>query len=150
MQRNTLSKALRQGQIRSYTSNASRASIILPSMSQQQRRSAYGNFSPLVKSKQQFRIQCLSTSHIRPKGLSPETENPQPTEREEVTDAAVPAELTTEEYTELSDIYMDAIVEKMDELQEEREGIDVEYTVWPPVFLSPSQNLPCLSSRAIP
>jgi len=80
---------------------------------------------------QQFRTQSFSTAHIRAKGLSPETENPQPTEREEVIDAAVPAELSTEEYTELSDIYMDAIVEKMDQLQEEREGIDVEYSVWP-------------------
>ena len=77
---------------------------------------------------------------MRPKGLSPETENPQPTEREDVIDAAVPAELSAEEYTELSDIYMNAIVEKMDELQEEREGIDVEYSVCLPDFHISSQR----------
>jgi len=64
------------------------------------------------------------------KGLSPETENPQPTEPEASgSSAAVPAPLTDQQYNEISDDYMNTIVEKLEQLQEEREDVDVEYSV---------------------
>jgi len=129
MQRQTLSRALRHGRSRAYTSNAPRVSRALPSTLSQHRNLAHSTFTPLAVNTQRSKVQCFSTSHINPKGLSPETEDPQPSEREDVIDAALPAELSAEEYTELSDLYMNAIVEKMDELQESREGIDVEYSV---------------------
>lgn len=65
------------------------------------------------------------------KGLSPESENPQPTPKEPLSGAAKPAGITTEQYEELSNEYMDRIVEKLEQLQEEKETIDVEYSVRP-------------------
>jgi frataxin len=44
-----------------------------------------------------------------------------------------PAELTVAEYNELADAYMDAVVEKMEQLQEERDDVDVEYSVRYPI-----------------
>jgi len=66
------------------------------------------------------------------KGLSPETENPQPTEPEASGSSAAPAPLTDQQYNEISDDYMNAIVEKLEQLQEEREDVDVEYSVRAP------------------
>src|SRR3954453_22833687 len=71
-----------------------------------------------------------STSYIRPfsttpsiyKGISPESENPQPKEPEpESANAtgAAPADLSVEEYNQLSDEYMDAILQPLESLQEE-------------------------------
>lgn len=52
------------------------------------------------------------------------------------------AELTQEQYNELSDEYMDTMVEKLEELQEEREDVDVEYSVrsYLSLFTSPSRT----------
>jgi frataxin len=71
----------------------------------------------------------FSASRPQLKGLSPETENPQPKEAEANSTASAPANLSAEQYAELSDTYMDALVEKLEQLQEENEGIDVEYSV---------------------
>lgn len=73
------------------------------------------------------------------KGLSPETDNPQPKEAEpHSATASVPVELSTEEYNELSDEYMDTLLMKLEALAEEEEAVDAEYSVcliYPPSFL---------------
>lgn len=63
------------------------------------------------------------------KGLSPESEDPHPKEPESHTTGAQPAVLTSEQYNELADAYMDSMVERMEQLQEERDDVDVEYSV---------------------
>lgn len=63
------------------------------------------------------------------KGLSPESENPKPKILESNPEPKQAAELSQEQYNELSDKYMDMMVEKLEELQEEREDVDVEYSV---------------------
>ncbi|TVY54516.1 Frataxin-like protein, mitochondrial [Lachnellula cervina] len=63
------------------------------------------------------------------KGLSPESENPTPTLSPKASSTpAAPANLTAEQYNELSDAYMDALVTKLEELQDESENIDVDYS----------------------
>jgi len=68
------------------------------------------------------------------KGLSPESENPTPTlsAKASLTPAA-PANLTAEQYNEFSDAYMDALVAKLEELQDASEEIDVDYSVLAPL-----------------
>jgi hypothetical protein len=53
------------------------------------------------------------------------------TESTEYNVGGVPAEITVEQYNELSDDYMNALVEKLEQLQEETEEVDVEYSVCP-------------------
>ncbi len=73
----------------------------------------------------------FSTSAKIGKGLSPESEEPKVKEKTEEKSlyASAPAELTNEKYHELSDEYLNALVEKLEELQEETEEVDVEYSV---------------------
>ncbi|TVY90540.1 Frataxin-like protein, mitochondrial [Lachnellula willkommii] len=66
------------------------------------------------------------------KGLSPESENPTPTQPKASPAPAAPANLTAEQYNELSDAYMDALVAKLEELQDESEKIDVDYSLTSP------------------
>ncbi|KAB8300981.1 hypothetical protein EYC80_002905 [Monilinia laxa] len=70
----------------------------------------------------------IATSNKLSKGISPESENPQPKVSESNAEPKQAAELTQSQYNELSDEYMDTIVEKLEELQEEREDVDVEYS----------------------
>ncbi|TVY39592.1 Frataxin-like protein, mitochondrial [Lachnellula occidentalis] len=71
----------------------------------------------------------FSTGRPALKGLSPESENPIPTPTPEVSSTpAAPANLTAEQYNEFSDTYMDALVAKLEELQDESEEIDVDYS----------------------
>ncbi len=43
--------------------------------------------------------------------------------------ASGPADITTEQFHELADQYLDALIEKLEALQEETEEVDVEYSV---------------------
>jgi frataxin len=81
----------------------------------------------------------LSTTRPSLKGLSPETDNPQPREPEaHVSESASgPAEITTEQFHEVADQYLDALIEKLEALQEEAEEVDVEYSVSAPTPPSP-------------
>ncbi|KAJ8059737.1 hypothetical protein OCU04_011381 [Sclerotinia nivalis] len=90
---------------------------------------ARGRAFPTIRSSviyQPFR--SIATSNRVGKGLSPESENPQPKILDSNEEPKQAAELTQEQYNELSDEYMDAMVEKLEALQEEREDIDVEYS----------------------
>ncbi|PMD45758.1 Frataxin [Hyaloscypha variabilis F] len=74
----------------------------------------------------------FSTTRPSLKGLSPESENPQPTPREREHNvsesASEPANITIEQFHELADTYLNALIEKLEELQEETEEVDVEYS----------------------
>ena len=59
----------------------------------------------------------------------PETEDPQPPARVEENRVLHPTALEDEEYQLRSDEYMDAIHEKAEEMQEDREDVEVEYSV---------------------
>lgn len=80
---------------------------------------------------------AFSTTRPTNKGLSPLSEDPpapisatEPsTESTEYNVGGVPAEITAEQYNELSDDYLNALVEKLEQLQEETEEVDVEYSV---------------------
>jgi len=71
----------------------------------------------------------FSTTSRACKGITPDSDNPQPKAPLETPPAgAAPVDLSIEQYNQLSDDYMDAIVEKLEELGEEREDVDVEYS----------------------
>lgn len=75
-------------------------------------------------------IRSFSSTFKAHKGISPESDDPKPREPLATPQgSAAPAELTNEEYHQLSDEYMDAIEAKLEELQEEREDVDLEYSV---------------------
>jgi frataxin len=87
----------------------------------------------------------FSTTPATSRGLSPDSEDPQP-KRADVSGSPVqPAEITIEEYHELSDAFMDTMVEKMEQLQEERDDVDVEYSVGSQISIHPLSALWTLS-----
>jgi len=72
----------------------------------------------------------FSSTRATYKGLSPESEDPQPIPKQPLSNTATkPTDITAQEYEELSNSYMDFLVEKLEELQEEKEEVDVEYSV---------------------
>jgi frataxin len=60
----------------------------------------------------------------------PDTENPAKplTEAEQVQPTAAVAEITEQEYHEIADQYLDNVVGRFEELQDQREDIDVEFS----------------------
>ncbi|KAF4452473.1 hypothetical protein F53441_4678 [Fusarium austroafricanum] len=74
--------------------------------------------------------QCFSTTVSSKRGIMPDTENPaKPLNKaEEIHQTAVVAEITEQEYHELADEYLDNVVSKFEELQDQREDIDVEFS----------------------
>lgn len=61
----------------------------------------------------------------------PDTENPAKplNEAEEIHQNAVVADITEQEYHDLADEYLDNVVGKFEELQDQREDIDVDFSV---------------------
>lgn len=72
----------------------------------------------------------LSTTSRQAKGILPDSDDPAPPNVEESTVKAVPAELTDEIYHQLSDDYLAIIQDRLEEVAEKNEQIDVEYSVW--------------------
>jgi hypothetical protein len=73
---------------------------------------------------------CFSTGKQQSKGLTPDSSDPPPRTPESTsTQASGPAEISIDQYHELSDIYLNSLVEQLEQLQEEREEVDCEYTV---------------------
>ncbi|KAG9234552.1 mitochondrial iron uptake protein [Amylocarpus encephaloides] len=71
----------------------------------------------------------ISSSRPLSKGLSPESEDPKPKEAEpQALAPSAPASVTIEEYHELSDKYIDQLVEKLEALAEQSEEIDCDYS----------------------
>ena len=73
----------------------------------------------------------FTTSRPLAKGLSPETDNPQPKEAEtnDTASSAQPANISVAQYEELSDQFLDTLVQKLEHLQEQSEEVDCEYSV---------------------
>ena len=72
---------------------------------------------------------CFSTSTRKRAGLMPDSEDPQPPNRVEEHRMTQPTEIDEEEYHTHADQWMDAIHERAEEMQEEREDVEVEYSV---------------------
>ncbi|QSZ31802.1 hypothetical protein DSL72_001371 [Monilinia vaccinii-corymbosi] len=90
---------------------------------------ARGRAFPIVRSSTAYQtFRPITTSNKLSKGLSPESENPQPKTLESNAEPKQAAALTQKQYNELSEEYMNTIVEKLEELQEERHDVDVEYS----------------------
>jgi hypothetical protein len=86
----------------------------------------------------------LIAAHFR--GILPETEDPQPPEPAEHHSPLTPADLTDKEYHELADQYLDRMLTTLEELQDSREDIDVEYSVG---FQLPVSMARCRPANAI-
>ncbi|KAH7320128.1 frataxin-like protein [Stachybotrys elegans] len=69
----------------------------------------------------------FSTSTHQSRGIMPDTENPA-AEAEKTETAVAVAELTDGEYHALADVYMEHVLNKIEELQDSREDIDVEFS----------------------
>ena len=80
-----------------------------------------------------IRKRSFHASATRLKGLSPTSSEPEPPKGEHAGGAghvAQPAALTTDEYHDLADQYIDALVLKLEEMAEEAvEKLEVEYSV---------------------
>ena len=63
----------------------------------------------------------------------PDAEDPQPPSRaDEAPEVQVPTQVSDEEYHAHADQYMNAINEKAEAMQEAREDVEVEFSVWQP------------------
>lgn len=82
-----------------------------------------------------FRRQPFHVSAPSLKGLSPTSSEPEPPKGQHAGGAghvAEPASITTDEYHDLADQYIDALVLKLEEMGEESsEKLEVEYSVCP-------------------
>jgi frataxin len=107
---------------------------------------------PMLNRSMQSQTQrCFSSTRPILKGLSPESENPAPAQsppKEAAPTAA--ANLTPEHYNVLSDMYLNALVAKLEELQEENEKIDVDYSVcaFPPCIFPSAIGLEMANKQA--
>lgn len=59
----------------------------------------------------------------------PESENPPPREAEPHEEVSAATELDYEEYHQRSDQFLEALVEKLEQIQEEKSEVEVEYAV---------------------
>lgn len=71
----------------------------------------------------------LSTASSRSRGILPHTDDPSPPNVQETTVKTVPAELSDSEYHELADEYLSIIQDRLEEVAEKNDKIDVEYSV---------------------
>jgi frataxin len=77
-----------------------------------------------------FTSRRLSTTRAAFKGITPESEDPKPKAPESSGPRpTTPTELTTEEYHTISDRFMDNILHHLEQLQEARADVDVEFSV---------------------
>ena len=63
------------------------------------------------------------------KGISPESSDPQPKSRSGAAHVAEPASISTEDYHKIADEYIEGLVHKLEQMQEEKENMDCEYSV---------------------
>ncbi|EQB59167.1 Frataxin-like [Colletotrichum gloeosporioides] len=69
----------------------------------------------------------FTTSAVATRGIMPDTDDPKvpETPKEDVKTSVV--ELSDADYHELADTYLETVLTKLEELQDAREGVDVEY-----------------------
>lgn len=94
---------------------------------------------------------ALSTTSIQYKGITPDSEDPKPSSPEPTSTSVEPMELTNEQYHEVADLYIDNLVAKLEQIQEEREDVDVEYSVFFPIshLERPKDILTCPPRRLV-
>ena len=63
------------------------------------------------------------------RGLIPDAENPPPRQSEAVDRPTVPTDITTSEFHERADAYLDELVARLEDKQEETPDLEVEYSV---------------------
>jgi len=63
------------------------------------------------------------------RSIMPDAENPAPKESEDQEQPTTPTQITTEEFHELADMYLNELVERLEEAQEKDPLIEVEYSV---------------------
>jgi frataxin len=72
----------------------------------------------------------FSTCAIRRKGIMPETDNPsKPSSAANPATVFQPAELTDSQYHEIADTYLDHALGIFEEIQDQKDELDVEYSV---------------------
>lgn len=59
----------------------------------------------------------------------PDTENPEPKESEAHNLSNEPAPLTTDEFHVVADHYLDELVNRLEDMQESTEGLELDYSV---------------------
>ncbi|OLN87283.1 Frataxin-like protein, mitochondrial [Colletotrichum chlorophyti] len=69
----------------------------------------------------------FTTSSVAARGIMPDTDNPQVKETPKDDVKMNIVELTDAEYHELADAYLDTVVTQLEELQDARDGVDVEF-----------------------
>jgi len=69
----------------------------------------------------------ISSTRTTPKGIQPETEDPQLKETWQAV-SREPTKLTDEQYHKVSDAYLESMIAQFEQLQEDREDVDVEYS----------------------
>jgi len=60
----------------------------------------------------------------------PDAENPAPPKNEETEQPTTPSQISEEEFHERADAYLNELVERLEEAQENDPQIEVEYSVW--------------------
>lgn len=80
-----------------------------------------------------------SATSSRSKGILPDSDDPSPPNVQESAVKAVPAELSDSEYHDLADEYLSIIQDRLEEVAERNDQIDVEYSVCMP--LAPGLDL---------
>ncbi|KAL1882342.1 hypothetical protein VTK73DRAFT_1901 [Phialemonium thermophilum] len=70
----------------------------------------------------------LSSTSYHGKGIMPETDNPNPKQPAETVVNMTAAQLTDAEYHQIADEYLETVLAKLEELQETREDLDVEFS----------------------
>jgi|TARA_R110002003_G_scaffold191_1_gene14743 frataxin len=63
------------------------------------------------------------------RSILPDAENPPPKESEEQEQPTVPTDISTTEFHERADHYLNELVERLEEAQEKDPQIEVEYSV---------------------
>lgn len=74
----------------------------------------------------------LHSSSVLKVGIMPESENPPPKQSEDSETPTVPTDITTTEFHERADEYLDELLSRLEEKQEISPDIDVEYSVMAP------------------
>lgn len=72
----------------------------------------------------------ISTSRPHSKGILPDTDDPAPPNVQDSGVKPVPAELNDTAYHELADEYLAIIQDRLEEIAERNDQVDVEYSVW--------------------
>ncbi|KAF3765759.1 Frataxin [Cryphonectria parasitica EP155] len=70
----------------------------------------------------------LSATSSRPKGILPDTDDPEPPNVLDHAIKPVPAELSDEDYHDLADEYLEAIQDRLEEVAEANDQVDIEYS----------------------